>query len=359
MQDLQRGETLAAGEARIGQQLLRLGKIEALLRIGVDAVVEIEPHGRVDGAEGRDTAPEQRLLDELLPVQRLGDGKADHETGLLFQLLDRLVEVGHLHRLAPRVQEHALEAGAGHDVDVQVRVGLEPVGQFGGDRVAADEMDVARLDGGGDRLRVDDRYDHDFVQFRPVRVVVVLEPLQGHRLAKLMVGDPERTGADRLQAVIRRAHALDGAARDDGHGPARGALEGLDQHRGLRLRQRDLDLVIADPDHVGEVADHPAVDRLVRVLRTLIGVDHIIGGEGIAVVEGDPLAQVEDVFGAGLVDLPVYRQVALGNQLRVDMGQPAQHVRGNLEQQHLVDLRRVDGAELAHPRPAAGQPVAG
>jgi len=37
-------------------------------------------------------------------------------------------------------------------VDVEVRVGLEPVGQLGRDRVAADELDVAGLDGGGDRL---------------------------------------------------------------------------------------------------------------------------------------------------------------------------------------------------------------
>ena len=175
---------------------------------------------------------------------------------------------------------------------------------------------------------------------------------------RLVVGHAEGPGADRGQAVLRAAQLFQAAAADDGHGPAAGALQRLDEKRCLRRLERHLDLVVAQLLDVGDVGDDPAVDRLVRILRALVGEDHVVGGEGVAVVEGDALAQVEGPLGAVVVGRPVDGEVALGHQLGVDVGQAAQDVGGDLEQQHLVDLGRIQGPELADAGPAGPQGAA-
>jgi hypothetical protein len=75
-------------------------------------------------------------------------------------------------------------------------------------------------------------------------------------------------------------------------------------------------------------------------------------------MEGDSLAQVEGVLRALGVHFPVMREIALGDQLRVDVREPAQDVRRDLELQNLIDLRRVDGPKLADARPAGAQRAA-
>ncbi len=243
--------------------------------------------------------------------------------------------------------------------DGQVGVRLEAVDQLGRDRVAAADLDVAGFERRGEGLGVEDRDDDDLVELRPLGVVVVLEALQRHALAELVLGHLEGAGADGLEAVVGLAHRLERALADDGHGAARGAFQRLDQQAGLRRAEDDLDLVVAELLDVLDVLDDAAVDRLLRVARALPREDHVVRRERVAVVEGDALAQVEGVLGAVAVDLPVLGEIALGDQLRVDMGQAAEHVRRDLEQQHLVDLGGVDGAELADARPAGAERAAG
>jgi hypothetical protein len=45
--------------------------------------------------------------------------------------------------------------------------------------------------------------------------------------------------------------------------------------------------------------------------------------------------------------LPAFRQIAFGDQLRIDMGEPAEHIRGDLKLQSLIDLRRIQRTNLA------------
>ena len=49
----------------------------------------------------------------------------------------------------------------------------EAVDDLGRDRVAADQLDVARLDRRRERLGVDDRRDRHLVELGPLRIVVV------------------------------------------------------------------------------------------------------------------------------------------------------------------------------------------
>jgi len=119
-------------------------------------------------------------------IERLGEGKARLEAGLGHQLLDRLVVVRNRERLAPGVQPHALEARPGHDAHRQVGVLEETVDDLGGDVVAADQLDVAGLDRGRQRLGVDDRRDRHLVELGPLRIVVVVEALEHDRLAELV-----------------------------------------------------------------------------------------------------------------------------------------------------------------------------
>jgi hypothetical protein len=217
------------------------------------------------------------------------------------------------------------------------------------------QLDVARLDRRRERLGVDDRGDRDLVELGALRVVVALEALEDHRLAHGMGGDAERPGADRGEAVLRFAELLERAPAHNGHrAPAR-ALERLGQKRSLRGGEHDPDRVVVLRHHVHDVRDHRRVDRLRGVLRAVVGEEHVLGSERVAVVEGDALAQLEGPLLAVVGDGPVLGEVALGDRFRVDVSEPAQHVRGDLELQDLVDLRRVEGADLADAGPAGAE----
>ena len=52
------------------------------------------------------------------------------------------------------------------------------------------------------------------------------------------------------------------------------------------------------------------------ILRAVVGEHHVLGGERVAVVEGDALAQLEGVLGAVVGDGPVLGEVALGDRGR-------------------------------------------
>ena len=63
--------------------------------------------------------------------------------------------------------------------------------------------------------------------------------LEHDGLAERVLGDPERTGADRRQAVLGLAHLLDRAAVDDCERAPTGPFGGLDQERGLWAAELD------------------------------------------------------------------------------------------------------------------------
>ena len=97
------------------------------------------------------------------------------------------------------------------------------------------------------------------------------------------------------------------------------------------------------------------MDRLFRVAGPVEGEDHVVGVEGVAVVEGHAFTQLDGVFHAIFRDVPAFRQIALGDQRVVDMHEAAQHVGRDLELQHLVDLGGVKRDDFADAGPGAIQ----
>ena len=245
-----------------------------------------------------------------------------------------------------RVEPHRLETRARNRADHEVGIRLEAVDQFRCRRITAEEVDVAGLDRRADRLGIGDRHDRDLVENRAIGVVIVLVALENDALAELVEGDLERPGADRRQTVLRITHGFEGTPADQGHGAARRPLEGLDHERRLGRAEDHLDRIVVDLDHVVDVGQHPRVDRLFGVLRTVVGEHHVVGGERVAVVELHPLAQVEDILLAIVGHAPAAGGVGLGDEIRVDVGQPAEHVRGDLELDDLVHARRIEGYQF-------------
>ncbi len=97
------------------------------------------------------------------------------------------------------------------------------------------------------------------------------------------------------------------------------------------------------------------MDRQLRVARTLEGIEHIVGGERVAVVERDALAQRKGPLQAIVRHRPIRRQIAFRRHVSVDVREAAQHIRRDLELQHLVDLRRVERHDLVGSGPTADQ----
>ena len=100
------------------------------------------------------------------------------------------------------------------------------------------------------------------------------------------------------------------------------------------------------------------MDRLVGILRTVVGVHHILGGERITVVVLHALAQVEDVFLAVIGHVPAAGRIGLGDEIGVDVGQSAEHVRGDLKLHDLVHARRIESHQLIDARPGGAQMAA-
>ena len=250
--------------------------------------------------------------------------------------------------LAPRFI-HALEGGSRHDADHEIGVLEEPVDDLRRDRVAADQLDVARLDRrrGGSASMIG--VIVTLSSFEALRIVVVRKALQDHRLAHGMGAHPERPVPTGVRPYCDSPNSSSAPAHD-GHGAPARALERLDQQRSLGGAEHEADRVGVVRHHVHDVGDHRRVDRLRGILRAVVGEDHVLGGERIAVVEGEPFAQPESPFLAVVGDAPVLGEIAFGRQLRIDVGEPAQHVGADLKLQHLVDLGRIEGA--ASPTPA-------
>ncbi len=202
-------------------------------------------------------------------------------------------------------------------------------------------MDVTRLEGGRQRLGFVDGDDRYLVELGPFGVEVVLEAFQHHALTELVRGDPEGAGPHRGEAVLRGAHLFERTAVDDGHGASAGALQGLDQKRGLRAVQLEADRQVVDLLDAVDVGQKPRVDRLLWIEGTVVGEEHVVGRKDVAVVKEYPCAEVESPLQPVGRDAPVTGEVALGHQVGVDVGETAQNIRRNLKLEDLVDLCRV------------------
>ena len=324
----------------------------SLLALLADGRVVHEAQRRVDRAERGYAEAEIADLDEAVAVERPGERRPHLEAGLFEQLLERLVEILDAHRLDPGVHVDRVEARPRRHVDHDVGVRLEALDQLRRHRRTADDLDVAGLERRRQRLGLDDRPDVDALELGARGIVVVLERLQPDALAEHVLGDPERAGADRGEAVLRGAQLLERAAIDDRHRPAARALGRLDQERGLRPGELEAHGHVVDLQDVHDVRQHLGLDRLRRVLGALEGEHDVFGRERIAVVEGDPFAEVEGVLGTVVRDLPVLGEIGLSHEIAVDVGQAREHVRRDLEFLDLIDPGRVERADLANAGPA-------
>ena len=172
------------------------------------------------------------------------------------------------------------------------------------------EVELAGLQHGpGRRGGVPAALHLDRVEERPVGRVVVGVDVAAHDVARPEVDELVGPGADRLE-VGRRL-------------PALGALEGLEQMLGddgavlaerlvpvrRRLLEDDLDAVLVellDAIDVAVRADRAGVRR--RVGRVLPVEDHVVGGEGLAVVPLHTLLELPDDPGAVLAEPAVVQR---------------------------------------------------
>ena len=177
------GRPCAVGEARVGQRLLGLGRVE---RVQLDV-------GRVAGAVGRDEA-QRRLAQALehvvhvvLAVKRLGE---------------RLADLDIVERRLRGVEAEVEVAGAGQleHLLAQHRVALGRARVFRRDGQHIQLALLVRLE--GDRRVVDD----DGAQFLDLRraFAVVRVGLEGHALLALVLAQDEGAVADVVLAARRR-----------------------------------------------------------------------------------------------------------------------------------------------------------
>lgn len=134
------GKPALASSSRAGSGLIALGAL-----LGNGRVVH-RAQCRIDRAEGRHAEDQVPGLDEPVAVERSGKRRPHLEPGLLEEILQRLVEIGHAHGIAPGVQVHGVEARTRRMSTHDVRVRLEALDQLGRHRGAADDLYVAGLE---------------------------------------------------------------------------------------------------------------------------------------------------------------------------------------------------------------------
>src|SRR5262249_2624284 len=146
----------------------------------------------------------------------------------------------------------------------------------------------------------------DTVEIGPVLLPVIRVADNLDRLVRFEFDEFERTGADRVAAHFSRRHVT-GVYRGETGGEQR-------DHRRLRPFEMKRDLEVA----VGRDLVEIAIPRLARVdpqlLRGIAGDEipgalHVTGGEGLAIMPFDALAQAKSQFRLGLVPRPVAREI--------------------------------------------------
>ena len=174
-------------------------------------------------------------------------------------------------------------------------------------RHAPDPVEAAagQLDDLGVHLR--DRALHDLLDLRlALRAVVIIgEGLEHQALAGIDLSDLVGAGADRLGAHALGPDFLIILLRIDAD------FAHIEQGQRVGILGGDPDLVVADLLRLIDPARIIAVqDAVIRPGEVIVGIDHIIGGHRIAVVELHTLANI-DFDGLVIDDVPGGRQQRL------------------------------------------------
>ena len=262
--------------------LLRIALRREVLQIGV-APVPLRDHA----AENWRRLPEERAGDDRLAV----DG-----------VRDRLADLGIVERRLGVVRQQPVVARALDRLADQIRVGLDGRPVLGRDLVR--EVDHARHDRVGQRRDVGDDPVLHGIEVGLAFLVVVRVALELDRGARLVADELEGAASDRLGIqVMARFHQL---LRHD-----RGA--------GKRHVDQERPGALAEPEAHGQRIDD--LDRLdgldlravgiagIRLAQPVEREFDVLGGERIAVVEGDAVAQLE---GVGEAVLATSRRIRRG-----------------------------------------------
>ncbi len=178
----------------------------------------------------------------------------------------------------PRVvhREDRLALGRADD-DLEPRIGGELREVLRG-RVIREGVEIARHHRreGGRGIR--DELEGDLLE-RGLLALVVLVAHQFDPVALQPVGEPERPGADRVGGIGLRAR------RRDDHRIAPGEVE---EQRPLGHVETDLHRGIVDGRHLVDAVEELLLGiGRVHGHRPVEGKDHVLGGQGQAVMEGD------------------------------------------------------------------------
>ena len=255
----------AVGVAGLRQQLL--GPLDILLVVG-HVITGIADTGGRDQGVGRGAGAVQNAVDDLLNIDRLGDGLADADVR----------EDGVLAVQGQVPGRHGL-------VLVELQVGVALNDRDVVHRQVVDHVHLAVLQGDGPLGGLGDNAEGDVLGLGLAQEVVVIG-LEGAVVAVAPLHKLIGAAADRvLQEAVRIA--LDDVLGHDRRKGDRQVDEGA-QEGGLQVQAdivlvQDLRLagVVDDVGHIG------AVDGAVE------GVGHVLGGAGGAVVEGDVLPDLE------------------------------------------------------------------
>lgn len=306
----------------------RLGLVDIEGQALVEALV-IAVDARRDQRAGRERAVAHDAAADRLDVDGVIEGLADAHVLERIGALDAAVE-----QLVARAVEAQEDDAAFRALqDVEVRHLLDARDVLRGHRVH--HVDIAGQQRGDARGVVGDRREDRFLDVVGRLVPPVLVGGEHGLLVALALRQPERAGAvgavgGGVLAALAHVGGRLGAVGLAPGGADDEPVGQLGKQDRIGLPGLDLDLVVADLADGGD-ALHARLDVGTVHLRALVAEQHVVGGEGRAVVEPDVLAQLEAPYGRA------FERPFLG-QRRLDLhGAVAAH-------QPLVDVReQADG----------------
>jgi len=268
--DQGRGETVRI--PGLGKQLLRLGDVGLGQRlIGVEAI---------GAAERRIIAGRAIALDDEIDQGRPVDAERQ-----------RLADPHIVERLLIAAEDDVAEL-AGRDAQRPDAVGALEPGIFG--RLHADhQIRIARDQRRalGRAVRIDQHFDP--VEIGPILVVIGLVAHDGDEPFGLERDQLERAGADRLLIQAGQPGLGDRGRNDLGIG-----IGERDRQVGEGCRQLEKDRRLVLRRHLGDRADILQRRRGgLRIEDRLEARNHVVGGTRAAVMEHEPVAQLERPFG--------------------------------------------------------------
>ena len=204
--------------------------------------------------------------------------------------------------------------------------------------LAIDHVELARLEGEiAARIRRDVAV-HDLVEHRRAAEILFVGD-EAHVLLRLIFGEHERAGADRLfgEAV---AHLLRGFLADH---IAAVDIGDVAEEAGDRILQGDLQRIGIDSVGAGDAGEIIRIGRRRLVRGALDRIGRVFGGElSVVPMTLHAMSDVEGPFRAGRIGAPTLGEVGL-DRVRADLtGLHAHEAVEHILQQALVGRRRGD-----------------